>query len=589
MSGPWPSRTETRRADLRRWAWMFAIVWVGLSPLVPAQEPEDELGLLFSTQVRFDAQGIPVVTLGLYQGARRVWLSGVDGMELTFTEERDQKRAPRVLSLSPGPRISVALGESVPGEVRYFAAVESLPFDQRDSLPETVRRWEAKGQKVQVFELGTVFGIQGHVIDNRSYVLVGPAFPTEKEAQEAADRLYQKHRVKTFVHPQLTRRPSGKLRILDARGRALAVAVDLIRCRSRSRRPLILHRVDLDVAAQPVPASPAPAASAREPTRDKQVAGAILLPLDQLGKLAVVNELDVERLLRGLIPAEIPTRAPLEALKAQAVVARGELLAKIGSRHFLEPFRICAQTHCQVYSGVDVEDPRTDQAVRATRGELLFRGSAMVDSVYSASCGGHTEDNDAVWSDPPNPSLRGRPDTEEAEAEKYRDINGQLSRFLGSAPPAFCGLSSFNRKNLFRWEKRFSVSEISSLVAAVKPIGLVASLQVLERGVSGRAKVLRIVGAEGDLVVQRELPIRQLFGNLKSALFEITVETDEEQMPRAFVFKGGGWGHGVGMCQIGAIGMAERGHGYRAILGHYYGGAEVFRLYGSGAEARKKR
>ena len=586
MSGPCPPRVETRRADRRRWAWLWAIAWVGLAPLALAEETEDELSLLFSSQLRFDTQGIPVVTVGLYQGARKIWLWGADGMELTFTEERDQTRAPRVLILLPRQRISVELGESVPGEVRYFAAVESLPFDQRDSLPETVRRWEAKGQKVQVFELGTVFGIQGHVIDNRSYVLAGAAFPTEKEAQEAADRLYQKHSVKTFVHPQLIRRPSGKFNILDAKGRTLAVAIDLIRCRSRARHPLTLHEVELDLAAQPVPASPAPVAPARNRPKDKQVAGVILLTLDQPGRLAVVNELDVERLLQGLIPAEIPTKAPLEALKAQAVVARGELLAKIGSRHFLDPFRICSQTHCQVYSGVAVEDPRTNRAVRATRGELLFRGRAMVDSVYSASCGGHTEDNDAVWSDPPNPALRGQPDTEEAEAKKYRDVNGQLTSWLSSAPPAFCGLSSFNRKNLFRWEKRFSVSEISRLVAAVKPIGPVASLQVLERGVSGRAKVLRIVGAEGELVVQRELPIRQLLGNLKSALFEIVVETDEEQMPRAFLFKGGGWGHGVGMCQIGAIGMAERGHGYRGILGHYYGGAEVFRLYGAAAKAR---
>ena len=108
----------------------------------------------------------------------------------------------------------------------------------------------------------------------------------------------------------------------------------------------------------------------------------------------------------------------MEALKAQAVVARGEVFAKIGSRHFLDPYLLCASTHCQVYAGAGVENARTSRAVRSTRGELLFSGPRLVDSVYSASCGGHTEDNDIVWSDPPRKSLRGRPDMEPEEAKK---------------------------------------------------------------------------------------------------------------------------------------------------------------------------
>jgi stage II sporulation protein D len=270
----------------------------------------------------------------------------------------------------------------------------------------------------------------------------------------------------------------------------------------------------------------------------------------------------------------------MDALKAQAVVARGEVLAKIGARHFLEPYRLCSSTHCQVYAGVKNENARTSRAVRATQGEFLFLGSELVDSVYSASCGGHTENNDTVWAQPPSLALRGKPDMESQQAAHWQDLNQHRLEFLQTTPPAFCNISSFNRPGLFRWTKVVSAKEMDALINKQKSIGRVMSLQVLDRGVSGRVKVVRVVGSNGDLVVQREWPIRQLLGNLKSGLFEVTVETDDEQMPKTFRFLGGGWGHGSGMCQIGAIGMAEHGYDYRQILGHYYNQAQVVKLYG---------
>src|SRR5207248_880204 len=123
--------------------------------------------------------------------------------------------------------------------------------------------------------------------------------------------------------------------------------------------------------------------------------------VDGSGSLALVAAVGMERLVRGVVPSEIFARAHAEALKAQAVTARGEVLAKIGARHLGDPYLLCAEQHCQVYKGIAAEDPGTDAAVDATRGEALFAsaegGSRLVDSVYSAVCGGFTEDNDAVW------------------------------------------------------------------------------------------------------------------------------------------------------------------------------------------------
>src|SRR5690606_13223573 len=133
---------------------------------------------------------------------------------------------------------------------------------------------------------------------------------------------------------------------------------------------------------------------------------------DRSGKLAVANLVSETELLCGLVPAEIYASAPMAALEAQAVAARGQLVSKVGTRHLGDPFLLCAAQHCQVYAGRALEQPRTSQAVRATRGWVAMRPvhGQLVDTVYSANCGGHTEDNEVVWPGEADPQLRGRPD-----------------------------------------------------------------------------------------------------------------------------------------------------------------------------------
>src|SRR3954470_19705851 len=142
---------------------------------------------------------------------------------------------------------------------------------------------------------------------------------------------------------------------------------------------------------------------------DRTYPGRLFATVDQSGGLALVAALPMERLVKGGGPSEIFASAHLEALKAQAVTARGEVLAKVGARHLGDPYLLCAEQHCQVYKGIAAEEAGTDAAVDATRGEALFAERAghsrLVDSVYSAICGGYTEDNDAVWGGPPDPSL----------------------------------------------------------------------------------------------------------------------------------------------------------------------------------------
>jgi stage II sporulation protein D len=305
----------------------------------------------------------------------------------------------------------------------------------------------------------------------------------------------------------------------------------------------------------------------------------LFVAVDKLGKLALIEALPLEELLRGLVPSEMFASAPAEALKAQAITARGEVLAKIGARHLTDPYLLCSEQHCQVYGGLGSERASTDAAVRATRGEALFsRGGRLVDSVYSAVCGGHTEDNDVVWGGPPDPSLRGVSDlVDDLGSGDLRD-EAQLRGWIDRVPRSYCRLSGAAPSTKIRWSRRFSAAELAELLEPLG-VGRVLRLEPRERGASGRASVLHVVGDRGEAEVRGELRIRKLLKNLNSAAFYVEAIAGTTAYPTSFVFHGAGWGHGVGMCQTGAIGRASQGSGYREILSHYFNGAELTRIY----------
>ena len=208
--------------------------------------------------------------------------------------------------------------------------------------------------------------------------------------------------------------------------------------------------------------------------------------------------------------------------------------------------------------------------------EALFGADrVLVDTVYSAVCGGHGEDNDAVWPTLPNPSLRGRPDTDPAESAGWEGglANEQrLRAFLTEGPAGWCARARGLRKDRYRWERRFGAGELDAIGLRLG-IGPVRGIEVTNRGVSGRARAVVVTGADGHSVVEGELRIRRLLSNLPSAMFVVDRDAG------GLVMRGGGWGHGVGMCQWGAIARAEAGQDYRAILRAYYVGAAVAKIY----------
>jgi SpoIID/LytB domain protein len=290
----------------------------------------------------------------------------------------------------------------------------------------------------------------------------------------------------------------------------------------------------------------------------------------------VANLVAESDLLAGLVPAEMFASAPAAALQAQAVAARGQLLGKIGTRHLDDPFLLCAEQHCQVYAGASREDARATSAVRKTRGQVLLRadGARLVDTVYSANSGGHTEDNDLVWPSPADPQLRGRPDP--LVARSYPTIDGSnMERWLREAPRTYSSPES-PQSSSYRWTATVDLTALAQHPLLPPAIGTVRGFQVMERGRSGRALRLRIQAERGEADLVGELVIRRALGDLRSAAFVVLPEPDAKGRVQLL---GAGHGHGVGMCQHGAMGMGRAGLDCEQILAHYYPGGKLRSLW----------
>jgi stage II sporulation protein D len=467
----------------------------------------DKLRTLYSAEFRFTDSGLPVVPVAIAQGVSEVSVSGEGGLRLL--PEGDG-----------GPELvldeawQVTASKTTPARLRYWPVVwRGKGARQGGEAATRAREWQARGMEARAFEQGTLFAVAGEVLDRRE-VLVGASPATTWEAAEKTqERLRLARKLPTAgIYTEVLERPHGLLEAVGARSGA------------RVRNEGVLWFAPAS-AARPLKIGWRKAGA----TGGGTYHGRIYVTIDRRGGLAVVNAVPENELLAGLVPAEMFPSAPDEALKAQAVAARGELLAKIGNRHAGEPFRLCAETHCQVYAGASRETPRTTAAVEATRGEVLFESGSdgskdLVDTRYSASCGGHTENNENVWPDmPAHPTLRGHRDSAASPDDPFAGgvTEALVERFLAQPPAAYCGSArQQGGGDRFRWTVTRSAAELARLLAELK-LGAVKDIQVLERGVSGRARQVRIVGGARSEVVSGELRIRQLFGGLRSSQFVV--------------------------------------------------------------------
>jgi stage II sporulation protein D len=533
----------------------FGIAFVVGAGIAAADETSasDKLRILYSTRFTFTEDGYPLITVEIMGKRKEVHLRAKGGVVV-----RPDGQSGSAIETEGSDGWTITAEHTRPAVIHDWTVVDTLSPEDEPGITAALARWKQRGFEPRSFEIGTVFGVDGEVIDSREIRIAIDPVAAGKGSARAAQHA-KRYGIRALVHQELVRRPSGTIVATSGTTTIKNPSVLWFTPR-RSSETLTVEDVPTGTGGSQL----------RTGREDRRYWGEIYVTLDQDGSLLVANAVPENKLLAGLVPAEMYPGAPPAALEAQAIAARTELLQKIGRRNLTDPFLLCSTQQCQVYAGAGKEHPRTTAAVQATRGTVLLRdGGGMVDIRYSAACGGHSEDNDVIWGGDPDPTLRGRADTPTGSRSKVTDVGD----FLDSTGDAWCAKPK-QAKGRFRWTQTISRDDLTARVAVDHPeIGRVKALVPQARGSSGRVSKIAIQGDKRTIEVSGDLAIRRLLGGLKSTLFEVKIDGD------SFEFRGAGFGHGVGMCQLGAIGMAGAGKTHGQILSHYYRGTHLHRLY----------
>jgi SpoIID/LytB domain protein len=360
-----------------------------------------------------------------------------------------------------------------------------------------------------------------------------------------------------------------------------------------------------------------------EQKEDQEFLGTLkLMVIDN--QVQVVNIIPLEEYLVSVISSEMSGDSSPELLKAHTIISRSWLLAQVEKqKHLVEAkrgyetiqrkegeytrwydredhadFHVCADDHCQRYQGITrAYNPQVKQAVKETGGLVLAYGGSICDARFSKCCGGVTETFESCWEPVSHPYLRRVDDNPASSPVNVDDLTVESNaiRFIRDQPEAFCNtsdprllrqvLNDYDRESpdFYRWEVRYSQKELSTLIRERSGIdfGSILDLVPVERGVSSRLIRLRIVGEKQRMVIGKELEIRRLLSksHLYSSAFIVEKGQLTDRIPGSFTLRGAGWGHGVGLCQIGAAVMADRGYSCPEILDHYFVGSKLEKRY----------
>ncbi|HOW56771.1 MAG TPA: SpoIID/LytB domain-containing protein [Smithellaceae bacterium] len=345
--------------------------------------------------------------------------------------------------------------------------------------------------------------------------------------------------------------------------------------------------------------------------------GDILLCANSDSTFNLVNEISLEKYLASVISSEMSAAAPFEFLKAQAITARSWLVAMLERKtrqgitsspvicrpdeiiqwhdtNDHQAFDVCADDHCQRYQGISrIISSAVARAMENTRGAFLVYENEICDARYSKACGGRTEIFPVAWENINVPYLQSISDDKRESSPV--NTEEEAGRWITGSPPAYCNthneeilrriLPAFDQEtpDFYRWQVVTPREELESIIQQKSGIavGGLQSITPLERGRSGRIIKLRLAGTARKLIIGKELEIRRMLSpsHLLSSAFVVSTKGRRNGLPEKFVFQGAGWGHGVGLCQIGAAVMAEQGYSAPAILAHYFRGAQLKKLY----------
>jgi SpoIID/LytB domain protein len=341
-------------------------------------------------------------------------------------------------------------------------------------------------------------------------------------------------------------------------------------------------------------------------------------------KLTAINILPLEDYLVSVISSEMSATSNLELLKAHAIISRSWLLAQTDKSESIAAsgksyksvvetpeeyirwydredhlnFDVCADDHCQRYQGITRQStPLVEQAIAETRGMLIMHDGKICDARFSKSCGGISETFEHVWEPEVHPYLQSIVDNPKLDEGFDSDLTNEeaAQKWIRNAPEAFCNthdkevlsqvLNDYDQEttDFYRWKLVYQQADLAELIARKtgRDFGQIIDLIPVERGLSGRLKKLKIVGTKLTLTIGKELEIRKTLSesHLYSSAFVVDKQDIQNGIPEQFILTGAGWGHGVGLCQIGAAMMGAKGYKSDEILLHYFRGATISKEY----------
>lgn len=536
----------------------------------------DRAASLYRDVLRVGSDGRPLLPMSVLGKQTRLEVRAAAGLRILGTGDGQVD-----VRLPPGETAELTMANQLAGKVQFLVVLADAPAADFDTLRAARQQWKERGLAVATRGSGTTYSLAGRMFDTRqTLVVLDEPFADRAAAERKQAALEQQFGAELRIHAQMETPPSAELTV-RLPGGVQVVARDVLWFESLGGPNASLQVV-----------------GSRGGSRtDLVLPGRIYAVAGQQG-VEVVNEAEVERMLEGIVASEIFSSAPDAALRAQAVAARTDLLAKVGTRHATDPFAICSEVHCQAYRGLERVSPRIAAAVRDTKGQVLVdKDGRLVDAFYHAASGGHTENNELVWAGRAQPALRGRPDSQAKDGPWGKLLAGfptdaDVAAMLARKDSSWAAASGMNAEAC-RWRIERSADELRQQLVRFGADAPVVAMTVLRRGVSGRAISLQVQLASGKtLQIDGELRIRDALGGshgakgLRSSLVLIQPGPagagsgpDAARVPRSWTFTGAGFGHGVGMDQTGAVARAKAGQSHKDILLHYYAGAELATLY----------
>ncbi|RKY83335.1 hypothetical protein DRQ09_10195, partial [candidate division KSB1 bacterium] len=453
-------------------------------------------------------------------------------------------------------------------------------FSEDDCMNELLEL-RKKGYDVRKKEVGCILYINGSRINNNlRYQLICGKWEDKDFAEKEMKKFKEKYECR--IIKEKISESEGKLELFDSEYDRSAEIMNTLK--------LIPKSEDSSVTIYDVYCKKGNHNGRKE---KRKLKGIVEIKVDNKGELTVISTISLEDYIIGLVSCMMSPDFPLESLKAQAIATRSKIISTYGLKHLNDNYDFCSSEHCELYKGIYSLNDNVRIAVKETKGKVLMHNGNACHAVYNPVCGGHTEDYYNIWNSPERPYLKGIFDSENSDGSEIvgpLDTEKKVERWINSRPKVNCNLSgrNFNHsldfaKKYFRWEITYSRRELEEIIKRKtnEDIGILYDIIPRKRGISGRLKEIEILGSHKNIVLRNENYIRHALsdGLLNSSCFIVEVETGDDGTPINFTFIGAGSGHGVGMCQAGAIVMAEYGKSYEKILNHFYRGIKTEIIY----------